>query len=150
DKAIVLGVVMAVALAAFYFMVVSPKRDKASELGKDVNKLKAQVSQQQQIAEFGEQARNDFPTYYGRLVVMGKAVPAGAATASPMVPVSSIGGRTDVDSRGITLASSDTASASTTSTSGATAAATASSTASTGTSTTSTTSTTPAPSASGG
>src|SRR5262245_33275843 len=118
DKAIVLGVVMAVALAAFYFMVVSPKRDKASELGKDVNKLKAQVSQQQQIAEFGEQARNDFPTYYGRLVVMGKAVPAGADTASLMVQLSSIAGHTNVDLRGITLADSGNASGAAKSTEG--------------------------------
>ena len=129
DKAIVLGVVMAVALAAFYFMILSPKREKASELSKDVTKLKAQVSQQQQIAEFGEQARNDFPTYYGRLVVMGKAVPADADTASLMVQLSSIAGSTDVDFRGITLAATDSSSASTTSTSGATAGTAGSSTA---------------------
>src|SRR5262249_4764518 len=100
DKAIVLGVVMAVALAAFYFMIVSPKREKAAELGQDVSKLKSQVSQQQQIAEFGEQARNEFPTYYGRLVVMGKAVPAGADTASLMVQLSAIAGHTNVVFRG--------------------------------------------------
>ena len=33
DKAVVLGVVMAVVLGAFYFMVLSPKREKASSLG---------------------------------------------------------------------------------------------------------------------
>ena len=105
DKAVVLGVVMAVVLAAFYFMVLSPKRDKASELGKEIADLNAQVSQQEQIAQFGEQARKEFPTFYGRLVVLGKAVPAGSDTASLMVELSSIARETGTDFRGITLAS---------------------------------------------
>jgi Tfp pilus assembly protein PilO len=119
DKAIVLGVLMAVVLAAFYFMILSPKRDKASQLEKDISGLKAQVAQEEQVAEFGEQARKQFPTYYGRLVVLGKAVPAGADTSSLLVELSSIAHRTDVEFGGIELSAGDgsASSSSTTSTS---------------------------------
>jgi Tfp pilus assembly protein PilO len=141
DKAVVLGVVMAVVLVAFYMMALSPKRDKASQLGKDVTALKAQVSSQEQVAQFGEQARQEFPVFYGRLVVLGKAVPAEADTASLLVQLSSIARRTDVDFRGISLAAGGGSSGAT--------ASSASPAASTDTSTSGTTST-PAPSGSTG
>ncbi len=146
DKAIVLGVVMAVILGAFYLQVLSPKREKASQLSKDVSDLKAQVATEQQVAEFGEQARKEFPAFYGRLVVLGKAVPGEADTASLLVQLSAVARRTDVDFRGITLSagggdSSSTASSSTSTTTPTT---------TTGTSTTGTTSSTPTPSDSSG
>ena len=142
DKAIVLGVVMAVVLAGFYLKVLSPKREEASSLGEDINKLESQIDEQKQTAQYGEQARHQFPTYYGRLVVLGKAVPARADTASLMVQLSGIARRTDVQFRGITLGagSGDVS---------ATAAPPAPASGSTSTSTTGTTSTTPAPSGSG-
>jgi Tfp pilus assembly protein PilO len=137
DKAVVVGVLVAVILGIFYLKVLSPKRQEASQLGKDISGLQAQVSEQEQIAQFGEQARKDFPTFYGRLVVLGKAVPAGADTASLMVELSSIARNTGVDFRGITLA---------TGSSGATASSSAPSTPTSG-ATGDSSSTTPAPSA---
>src|SRR5712671_5742611 len=89
DKAIVLGVVMAVVLAVFYFKVLSPKRHEASSLQQDVAGLQAQIDQQKQAAAFGEDARQHFPEYYGRLVVLGKAVPADADSASLLIELNS-------------------------------------------------------------
>lgn len=103
DKAVVFGVVMAIILAGFYFKVVSPKREKASSLGKDVTALEAQVSQQKQDAQLGEAARQDFPAYYGRLVVLGKAVPGQADTPSLIVQLNTLAERTHVDFQGIAL-----------------------------------------------
>jgi Tfp pilus assembly protein PilO len=140
DKAIVLGVVMAVILAVFYFKVLSPKRQQASSLKQDVADLQSQVDQQTQAANFGEDARRHFPEYYGRLVVLGKAVPADADSASLLVELNSIANRTGVQFQGLQLTAasgtdaSSTASSSTSSTSS--------------TSTTSTTSTTPSSTAS--
>jgi len=96
DKAVVLGVIMAVVLAGFYFKVLSPKREKASALEADIATLQTQVDQQKQAAAFGEDARSHFATYYGRLVVMGKAVPADADTASLLVQLNAISNRTGV------------------------------------------------------
>jgi Tfp pilus assembly protein PilO len=116
DKAIVLGVIMAVVLLGFYVKVLSPKREKASSLSKDITTLQTQVDQQKQAAMFGEDARQHFPAYYGRLVVMGKAVPADADTGSLLVQLNSVANRTHVKFSGLQLgagSSSGTATSST-------------------------------------
>jgi len=132
DKAIVLGVVMALILGIFYVKVLGPKRDEASSLKKDNADLQSQIDQQKQVADFAEDARQHFPTYYGRLVVLGKAVPADADTGSLLVEVNSIANRSGVKFNALKLvAGSSDAASSTSSTSTST------------TSTTSTSSTTP-------
>ena len=93
DKAIVMGVIMAIVLVAFYVKVLSPKREKASSLQKDIAELQVNLDQQKQAAAFGEDARRHFPTYYGHLVVMGKAVPADSDTASLLVQLNGIAER---------------------------------------------------------
>jgi Tfp pilus assembly protein PilO len=157
DKAILLGVVMAVVLGFFFFTVLSPKRDKASQLGKDVSDMKAQVAQEEQVAQYGEQARSQFPRFYARLVVLGKAVPSGADTGSLLVELSAIAHQTDVKFQGISLDSggggtsasaSSSASASTTPSSSTSSSGTDATGSSTSTSGTGTTSTPSGPSAS--
>ncbi len=75
DRAIIIGVASSALAVAFYVLVLGPKRDQASELGTRSTSCMPRSPQQQQVANFGEQARQDFPRYYGRLVVLGKAVP---------------------------------------------------------------------------
>ena len=83
--------------------MLGPQRDKASELSKQVDDLHASISQEQQVADFAEQARREFPRYYGRLVVLGKAVPEQADTASMLVQLNSISNRSQVALLGISL-----------------------------------------------
>lgn len=108
DKAVVLGVLMAVVLVGFYLIVLAPKRDKAGQLGKDVNGLKAEVAQQEQTAQYGEEARSHFPAYYGRLVVLGKAVPDSADTPSLLVQLNHVAAHSHVEFDGISLNASGT------------------------------------------
>ena len=68
-----------------------------------INALEAQIDEQEQLVAYGKQARREFPKDYGRLVVLGKAVPDQADSASLMVELNSIANRTDVEFRGITL-----------------------------------------------
>jgi Tfp pilus assembly protein PilO len=103
ERAIIFGVVLAALTIGFYVMVLGPKRDKASELSKQIDQLHASISHEQQVADFAEQARRQFPRYYGRLVVLGKAVPAQADTASMLVQLNSISHRSKVAFRGISL-----------------------------------------------
>jgi Tfp pilus assembly protein PilO len=105
DKAVVLGVVMAVILAAFYFKAVSPKREKASTLGKDIAALQTQIGEQRNTAQLGESARQDFPAYYGRLVVLGKAVPGQADTPSLLVQLNTLANQTNVQFKSLSLGS---------------------------------------------
>lgn len=103
ERTIVFGVVLAALAIAFYVLVLGPQRDKASELSKQVGDLHASISREQQVADFAEQARRDFPRYYGRLVVLGKAVPEQADTASMLVQLDSISNRSQVAFQGISL-----------------------------------------------
>jgi Tfp pilus assembly protein PilO len=107
DRAIVVGVLVVALAIGFYLLVLAPKRQKASELTDQITQLNESISQQQQVASFAEQARKDFPRYYGRLVVLGKAVPQQADTASMLVQLNSISDRNDVDFRSIILGSAD-------------------------------------------
>jgi Tfp pilus assembly protein PilO len=101
DKVILASLALVGLLAAFYFMVLSPKREKASELGDEITQLQASIDQQKEIASFAEAARQDFPRFYGRLVVLGKAVPDQADQASTIVQLSQIASRTGVEFRSI-------------------------------------------------
>jgi Tfp pilus assembly protein PilO len=142
DKAIVMGVVVAIVLGVFYFKVLSPKRGEASSLKKDITDLQAQVDQQKQTAAFAEDARQHFPTYYGRLVVLGKAVPADADTSSLLVQLNSVASRTgvkfDIIKLNASSSSTSTASASEAASSAASTAESSSSAEPTGTTDTST------------
>ena len=103
DKTIVVGVGVLVLTILFYFMVLSPKRQRASELSEEISSLEGSISQQEQVAAFAEEARQEYPTYYGRLVVLGKAVPEGADSASMLVQLNTIANRDDVEFLGIKL-----------------------------------------------
>ena len=97
DRTIILGVVVAGLAIAFYLLALGPKRDKASELSSRSTDLHASISEAQQQASYGQQARQDFPRYYGRMVVLGKAVPAQSDTASMLVELNSIADHSKMD-----------------------------------------------------
>jgi hypothetical protein len=149
DKAIVLGVVMAIVLGVFYFKVLGPKRDEAKSLKQDIATLNGQIDQQKQTADYAEQARQRFPVYYSRIVEMGKAAPAQADTASLLVQLNTVGRRNHVEFDALQLSADggDSATTSSAASSSSASATPTSGTSTTGTSTTGTsttgTSTTP-------
>jgi Tfp pilus assembly protein PilO len=155
DKAVLLGVVIALVLVGFYLKVLSPKRDEASKLEKQNTELQAQIEQQEQVAAFAEEARQHFPVYYGRLVVLGKAVPEQADTASMLVQLNTISSRSGVKFEGLELSASGGGVTAVTAAPSATApsqpaSGTGTTPTSTGTSTTPTTGTTTTPTTTGG
>ncbi len=105
DRSILIGLGFGVLLLAFYFMVLSPKRQTASDLGADIEQLQAQISEQEQLASFAEQARDQFPQFYGRMVVLGKAVPESGDQASLLVQLNSISSRSDIDFQNLEIVS---------------------------------------------
>jgi hypothetical protein len=114
DRGIIVGIGVIVLAVLFYMAVLGPKRNQASELGSKIDSLNSSISQQRQVASFGEEARRSFPRYYGRLVVLGKAVPAAADTSSMLVQLNSTADRAGVEFRGITLSQGATGSGSST------------------------------------
>jgi Tfp pilus assembly protein PilO len=143
DRGILLGVAVIALAIAFYLLILAPKRSEAGDLKNQIDSLQASVDQKNQVADFAEQARRDFPKFYGRLVVLGKAVPNEADTASMVVQLSSIARRSGTEFRGITLSQGASSSSSTSSaTSTTTPAPSTTATGTSGTAATSTTGTT--------
>lgn len=103
SRAIISGAAVFIVALGFYLLVLSPKRAEVSELNDQVASLESSISQQESIVAFGKQARKEFPRDYGRLVVLGKAIPDQADTASLLVELDSIAAQADVDFRGIAL-----------------------------------------------
>ena len=103
ERTIILGVAVAGLVIAFYLLVLGPERDKASELSGQIDQLHASISAADQQTSYGEQARQEFPKFYGRMVVLGKAVPAQSDTASMLVQLNSIADRSKMDLRAIAL-----------------------------------------------
>jgi Tfp pilus assembly protein PilO len=57
ELTIILSVAVAGLIAAFWLVVISPKRDEAASLKQDTDGLQSSVEQAQQAAAAGEQAR---------------------------------------------------------------------------------------------
>jgi Tfp pilus assembly protein PilO len=91
-------------VAAFWFLLLAPKREEAAQLEDDVAALEASVSEQEQLAAAAEVAEKDFPRNYRRVVVLGKAVPEDSDTSSLLVQLTRLANESHVDFRGIELA----------------------------------------------
>jgi Tfp pilus assembly protein PilO len=76
-------------------VLLSPKREEASELDKQAQQLKTSLAQHQSEVAEAEEAKKEFPADYQQLVVVGKAVPGGDETASLLVQMNRIAGNAD-------------------------------------------------------
>jgi Tfp pilus assembly protein PilO len=90
DRSILVGLALAGLIAAFWFVVLSPKREEAAKLDDDVAALKQAVSDQEQLVADAMQAEADFDQNYRQLVVLGKAVPEDEDTSSLFVQLQAI------------------------------------------------------------
>lgn len=104
DKTVLLALPVLALLAAFWFLLLSPKREEAAQLQTEVQQLEASVAEQEAIALAAEAARKSFPVDYRRVVVLGKAVPEDEDTPSLLVQLNRVAGKTGVDFSAITLA----------------------------------------------
>jgi Tfp pilus assembly protein PilO len=108
---------VAVLAAAFWILALGPKRQEASDLGKEVEQQQASLAQAQSAASEALAAREEFPHDYRQLVLLGKAVPGSDDTASLLVEVSHVAEQSGVRFQSIELsATSSTAGEATTTT----------------------------------
>jgi Tfp pilus assembly protein PilO len=88
---VIVAMVVAVALvAAFWVLVLSPKRQEASDLGATVTELQATLAQHEGEVSEALAAKKSFSDDYQQLVVLGKAVPSDDDTASLLVALNRI------------------------------------------------------------
>lgn len=100
---IVAMLVVAALAIAFWVLLLSPKREEAAKLGTQIEQVESSLSEHEAEIAAAEEARKQFPVDYQKLVVLGKAVPAGDETASLLVQVSSIAKRSHVQFKDISL-----------------------------------------------
>lgn len=96
NRAIVAILVVAALAIAFWMLLLGPKRDESSKLGRQVTKLEASLDANKAIVDTALEARDDFARDYRKLVVLGKAVPGDDETASLFVQLNRIAKRTEV------------------------------------------------------
>jgi Tfp pilus assembly protein PilO len=104
----ILAAVVAVGLAvgAFYFFALAPKREEIAKLDTDVAAKEAELAQAQQTLAGYEQARKTYRSNYTTLARLGKAVPADDDVRSLMVQLQSAAERSGVDFEKIELGTS--------------------------------------------
>ncbi len=105
NKLILAMIAVAVLAGAFWMLVLSPKRQEASELSTQVSQARESLSQHRVEVATAVQARREFPVAYQQLVVLGKAVPGDDDTPSLLVQVSRIAENAKVRFQAINLSS---------------------------------------------
>lgn len=100
---------VAIAVLAFFFwmLLLSPKREEASKLGKEVDNLEVSLAAHEAEVEQALEAREEFPRNYEQLVVLGQAVPGEDDTASLLVELNRLARSADVSFRNFTLAAAE-------------------------------------------
>jgi Tfp pilus assembly protein PilO len=111
NRLIVAMLVTAALAAAFWILLLGPKRQEASDLGNTASELKQSLAADRSQASEALAARKGFPHDYQRLVVLGKAVPSDDETASLLVSLTHVSGKAGVSFREIELKAGESAAA---------------------------------------
>ena len=106
DRSILIGVALLGLLAAFWFLVAAPKRERLSGLDEQVAALQSEVETQESLVANADEARKSFPSDYHSLVVLGKAVPADDDAASLIDQTNTLAQRSGIEFRGLELTQS--------------------------------------------
>jgi len=110
---LIVAMLLIAALAtAFWILALSPKREEASKLDTQVKQLEGSLAQRESEIASSEEAREEFPVDYQRLVVLGTAVPSEDETASLLVQLNHVSDKAHVRFQTLTLEASDSESAS--------------------------------------
>jgi Tfp pilus assembly protein PilO len=97
DRTVLIAIPIVALIIGFWMLVLSPKREEASKLEDEVTQLESDVAAQQQVVEAAEQARQDFPEDYQKVVTLGKAVPQDDDTSSLLAQLGGISRRAGVE-----------------------------------------------------
>jgi hypothetical protein len=85
DRKILLILVPFVVLAAFWFLMMSPKRDEAAKAGEELIAQEQRRDQAQAQLQQAQQAETSFTADYSEIVRLGKAIPAQVDMPSLLV-----------------------------------------------------------------
>lgn len=111
NRMIIAMLVVAALAIGFWMLLLAPKREKADELGSQVDSLHLSLAEAQSREAEALAAKQDFPADYRQLVVLGQAVPAGDETSSLLVELQKIATKSNLAFEGIQLGGSGEAAA---------------------------------------
>jgi hypothetical protein len=97
DRAILIGLLVAGAFAAFWFLALAPKRDEVSKLDEQVTQLEGDLAAQQQRVADSREAQDGYQENFSSLVVLGKAAPPDGDMPSLMRQLIDISEEAKVD-----------------------------------------------------
>jgi Tfp pilus assembly protein PilO len=104
NKILLSVVALGAAIAAFYFFVLSPKREEVAKLDTDISAQKAEIEQARLTLAGYEQAKKTYKKNYATLARLGKAVPADDDVRSLLVQLESTANRSGVTFEKIEMA----------------------------------------------
>ncbi|MFN8133095.1 MAG: hypothetical protein U0R70_16245 [Solirubrobacteraceae bacterium] len=103
DRIVVLILVGVAALAAFWFLVLGPKRDEADKLGKQAAAAELRRDQAQASVDASRAARAQYAADYATVARLGKAVPVDDDVPGLVYQLSATAGQAGVDFRSVKL-----------------------------------------------
>lgn len=85
DRKLLMIIVPLVVLAAYWFLILGPKRDEASQAADQLSQQEARLATAQQTADSAKNAENAFQSDFTEVVRLGKAIPASVDMPSLLV-----------------------------------------------------------------
>ncbi len=103
NSMLLVGVVAVAAVAAYWMLALTPKREQAAKLSHSISAKQSNLKEAQaQLATY-EQARSGYKANYSLVARLGKAVPADDDVRSLLVQVNAAAGKSKVDFRTISV-----------------------------------------------
>ena len=103
NKILLSVVALGAAIAAFYFLVLSPKRDEVAKLDSEIVAQEAAIEQARLTLAGYEEAKKTYKRNYATLARLGKAVPTDDDVTSMMVQLEATADRSGVNFENIEL-----------------------------------------------
>ena len=103
-KLLIPVVLVAAAVAAYWFLVLAPKREEITKLDADIATQDAAAMQAEQLAATYQKAKDNYRVNYATVARLGKAVPADDDVRSLLVQLDATAKRSKVAFRSLSLA----------------------------------------------
>jgi Tfp pilus assembly protein PilO len=96
DRKILLAIIPIVLVVAYWFLLLAPKREDASQASKDLTEQTERRDNAKAQAELARGAETDFAADYTQMVRLGKAIPSGVDMPSLIVQLDSAAAGTGI------------------------------------------------------
>ena len=102
-KILIPAVLTVAAVAAFYFLLLSPKREEATKLSAEISAKRTELDQSRTMVADYEKTRANYKANYTTMTRLGKAVPADDDVRSLLVQINDAAARSKVDFHAIDI-----------------------------------------------